>query len=81
MIGAATLSPGDQSLFLKRKAKLTSQQRECLNKICRNMSEEGIANGASPQEIAVKIGQFIRDHVLRGAEDYCARYQNDIKAP
>lgn len=83
MIGAATLSEPEQNLFLKRKNKLTTQQRECLNKICKNISEDGIAAGASPQQIAVKIGQFIKDHVLKGAEDYCRYYQNEIspKAP
>jgi hypothetical protein len=78
MIGVATLSEPEQNLFLKRKNKLTTQQRECLNKICRNISEEGIAAGTPAQQIAVKIGQFIKDHVLKGAEDYCRIYQNDI---
>jgi hypothetical protein len=78
MIGAATLSAAEKTEFLRRKAKLTSQQRECLNKICRNISEEGGEQGQSPQQIAARIGQFIKDHVLKGAEDYCRIYQNDI---
>jgi hypothetical protein len=78
MIGAATLSEPEQNLFLKRKNKLTTQQRECLNKICKNISEEGTAAGSNPQQIAVKIGQFIKDHVLKGAEDYCRYYQDAI---
>jgi hypothetical protein len=81
MIGAATLSRAEKDEFLRRKNKLTSQQRECLNKICRNLSEEGSEAGMSTQQIAAKIGQFIKDHVLRGAEDYCAMYQNEIKGP
>lgn len=80
MIGAATLSVPERTEFLKRKNKLTSQQRECLNKICKNISEEGSETGLTAQQIAAKIGQFIKDHVLRGAEDYCAIYQNEIKA-
>jgi len=79
MIGAATLSPAEKTEFLRRKARLTSGQRECLNKICRNISEEGSERGENANQIAAKIGQFLRDHVLRGAEDYCAMYYNDIK--
>lgn len=78
MIGAATLSAAEKTEFLRRKAKLTSQQKECLNKICRNISEEGSDKGESPQQIAARIGQFIKDHVLKGAEDYCKIYSSDI---
>jgi hypothetical protein len=78
MIGAATLSTAEKNEFLKRKNKLTSQQRECLNKICRNISEEGTEAGLNAQQVAARIGQFLRDHVLRKIEDYCDLYQNEI---
>jgi len=78
MIGAATLSPAQRDEFIKRKDKLTSSQRECLNKICRNISEEGTANGKDANAIAAQIGQFLKDHVVKGAKDYCAMYQTQI---
>jgi hypothetical protein len=80
MIGAATLTPAQKDEFLRRKDKLTSQQRECLNKICKNISVEGSEAGISAQQIAAKIGQFLKDNVLKGAKDYCAMYENQIKA-
>jgi hypothetical protein len=80
MIGAATLTAAQRDEFLRRKDKLTSSQRECLNKICRNISEEGSANGQTAQQNAVQIGQFIKDHVLQGAKDYCSMYQKRIES-
>ena len=80
MIGAATLTAAQKDEFLRRKDKLTSGQRECLNKICKNISVEGSEGGLNAQQIAAKIGQFIKDHVLKGSKDYCAMYENQIKA-
>ena len=78
-LAIATLSIGQRVEFYRRKGKLTSDQRECLNKIFGNIVEDGQQNGQTQAQIIAAIAIFIRATVLgKGNPDYCAIYHTKL---
>jgi hypothetical protein len=78
-LAAATLSAGQKDEFYRRKGKLTSEQRECLDKIFRGIADQGTANGIPQAQIIQEMADFIRQTVLgKGNPNYCDIYQKQL---
>jgi hypothetical protein len=78
-LAIATLSIGQRVEFYRRKGKLTSDQRECLNKIFGSIVEEGQMNNQTQAQIIAAIATFIKQIVLgKGNPDYCGIYHTKL---
>jgi hypothetical protein len=78
-LAIATLSVGQKAEFYRRKAKLTSDQRECLGKMFGSIADEGHKNGDTQATIVSAMVDFITQTVLgKGSHDYCAIYKDRL---
>ena len=78
-IATATLGAGEQTEFIRRKNQLTSEQRECLNKIMAEIAHQEVQKGGTGDDAANEIARFIRDTVLTSHPDYCELYQKRLE--
>jgi hypothetical protein len=78
-IGSSTLSDSQKIDFRRRKDLLTDDQRNCLNKVIKDIADEGLQNGDSSDDIASEIGDFIKKQVLKSPiPDFCELYRKRI---